>query len=79
MASARKKSKVTEVIESVILTLTQEEAETLHAITYRVGGDPRTTRRKHVDSIRRALTETGIDRDTDDIITGAAFSDRGSL
>lgn len=40
---------------TVRLDLTEEEATTLHSILMSVGGNPDHSRRKHADSIHRAL------------------------
>ena len=45
---------------TVELTLDQNEAEFLLAVTYLIGGDPATTRRKYADAILRALKEAGV-------------------
>jgi len=50
------------------LTLTKAEAETLRAVCNRVGGDPSTSRRRHVDAISTALSNIGgLECNTDDI------------
>ena len=47
--------------ESFILTLTREEAETLLRISKMIAGDPKNSRRGHVDSIREALEDLGVE------------------
>ncbi len=42
------------------LSLTEEEAITLHAVLMKVGGDVVNSPRKHVDEIRGALRSVGI-------------------
>jgi hypothetical protein len=44
-------------VTGIVLELTEEEAKALYALTMRAGGSPDTSPRKHIDSIRRALTE----------------------
>ncbi len=44
-------------VTGIALELTEEEAKALFALTMRAGGSPDTSPRKHIDSIRRALTE----------------------
>ena len=56
MAKAEAKTKVT----SIILELSDKEAETLAAILGRVGGDPNGSPRKHTDSISTALGKAGF-------------------
>lgn len=65
MATATPKTKVvTKTVEveepdGIVLHLTDEEAQTLHYITRRIGGDPRGPR-GHADSIGLALYEAGV-------------------
>jgi hypothetical protein len=60
MATAEKKVIPVPVKYNVVLTLDQNEAETLLAITGRVGGTPENTRRRFVDNIRVALQTAGV-------------------
>ena len=46
--------------ESFILTLTKEEAHTLQMVCNRIGGDPNTSRRGHMDSINKALGDVAV-------------------
>jgi len=57
MATATKKATT---IYNVTLTLNHNEAETLLALTGKIGGDPNTSRRRFIDSIRHALREAGV-------------------
>ena len=43
-------------IQTAILSLTEEEARTLYALTDRIGGCTSTSRRAHIKSIRDLLT-----------------------
>jgi hypothetical protein len=45
---------------NVVLTLNKHEAETLLAVTGKIGGTPENTRRRFVDSIRRAMLSAGV-------------------
>jgi hypothetical protein len=47
--------KIVKPIESVTLTLNQEEFQTLYAVLNRIGGDPVDSPRKHVNKILNAL------------------------
>lgn len=49
------------------LALTQDEAQTLVAILYHIGGDPTFTRRKFADSVRNALEAAGVSHCESDI------------
>lgn len=42
------------------ITMTESEAESLLAITRRIGGEPKHTRRKHTDDLGRALVSAGV-------------------
>jgi hypothetical protein len=42
------------------LTLTEDEAQTLRDILYKIGGDARTSRRRHIEPITEALEDVGI-------------------
>ncbi len=56
MATATaKRNKVRTIYSDITLKLTPREVETLYTITQHVGGDPKTTRRGDMDSIRDAL------------------------
>ena len=55
MLATSNKRTVVEVDE-IVLTLNADEAETLLAITAKVGGDPRLSRRKHIDALATLLT-----------------------
>lgn len=50
-----------------VLELSKIEADALFAILQFVGGPPRETRRGLIDIIRRALTDSGVQDDGDDI------------
>ena len=58
MATAEKK--IAPVKYNVVLTLDQNEAETLLFITGKVGGSPETSRRRFVDEIRAALQKADV-------------------
>jgi hypothetical protein len=45
---------------TTVLCLTADEAQTLMAVCDRIGGSPRTTRRRHMDAIRSALSAAGV-------------------
>lgn len=49
-----------EVVESVKLTLSGEEAQTLRDILEHIGGCPDTSRRRFMDSIKRALSSERV-------------------
>jgi hypothetical protein len=44
----------------VTLTLNQNEAETLRILLRKIGGNPKTTRRRFVDNISFALNNAGV-------------------
>jgi hypothetical protein len=44
----------------VTLTLNQNEAETLRRLLSKIGGDPKTTRRRFTNSIASALQKAGV-------------------
>lgn len=44
---------------TVTLVLTKDEAKTLRAVTSKIGGEPDTSRRKHMNAIARALIKVG--------------------
>lgn len=46
--------------QEIHLVLSPDEAETLLAICHRIGGNPLTTRRAHMDLIRQALSDVGV-------------------
>lgn len=54
----------TEVVEvepeKFVLTLTREEAEVLAIATWKVGGSPSGSSRKHFEAVDRALREAGV-------------------
>lgn len=84
MATAEKKLiPVPPVVQkyNIVLTLDQNEAETLLAITGKIGGEPERTRRRFVDSIRRALILAGVNTvDTKfmlSLMNGVWFSTEG--
>lgn len=52
---------------NIEITMTETEAETLLAVTNRIGGAPHNTRRKHTDALTRALKEAGISIPQDSI------------
>jgi hypothetical protein len=54
--------KITETVkvELVALALLPEEAATVLAITAHIGGDNKTSPRKHMDAIRNALLSAGV-------------------
>ena len=51
---------VEQEVDSYILTLTQDEANTLASILSRIGGNSELSPRKHADSISRALRSVGV-------------------
>lgn len=55
MASATAIQIVTKTVKEVTLKLTPEEANTLYAVTQRIGGPEQTSARKHTEAIGRAL------------------------
>lgn len=48
------------IIESVMMTLTSEEANTLRDILANIGGCPDSSRRKYAEAIAEALDGAGI-------------------
>lgn len=54
--------------DRVALFLSEAEAETLYRVLGRVSGDARTTRRGHMDAIRKALGKAGVQHDGKDDI-----------
>lgn len=52
---------------TVTLELSQAEAETLAAILVKIGGTPKTTRRKHAQAVLSALTELGVSASNNDL------------
>ncbi len=57
---------------SVTLKLTHDEATTLYAMTFRVGGDP-LGHRGLIDNIQTAMDPLGLSEDTDFISSGLQF------
>lgn len=55
MAMATANMQVIRKIESVTLTLNENEVHTLYAILRRIGGDPKYSPRKHADSMLEAI------------------------
>lgn len=53
------------------LYLSQKEAQTLLIIMNRIGGDPKTSLRKHADSIREALIHVGVTVPSRDVFVDA--------
>lgn len=66
MATA-KKVEIPQPKFTVELSLSQEEAGALYAVSGRICGTPETSRRKHFDNIRLALRSVGISSDDNDI------------
>lgn len=63
---------------SVTLVLTDDEAQWLADVTYRIGGDPRTSRRKFADHVSAALCDVDVrpsSRHIADISQGLVFED----
>ena len=56
---------------SVSLELTSDEVDTLLCICNKIGGNPRFTRRGHIDNIRAALISAGY--------VSRAFGSEGSI
>jgi len=61
MAKAYKQEAIT-----VVLELTQEEAETLEIISRHTGGSPADSRRKYTNTIGNALRGAGVDLSSKD-------------
>lgn len=61
MAKATKQVVTTETLTGVTLDLSVQEARTLAAILYHVGGHPETTRRGDAQAIMDALSEAGVE------------------
>jgi hypothetical protein len=57
MANATANMQVIRKIESVTLTLNENEVNTLYAILRRIGGDPKYSPRKHADSMLEAICD----------------------
>ena len=53
--------------QTVVLELTQDEAEFLAALVYVVGGDPALSRRRHADAIYAVLDALGVSYSNDDM------------
>lgn len=49
------------------ITMTESEAETILAVTRRIGGTPHNTRRKHTDALGVALVNAGVELADDSI------------
>lgn len=56
-ATAKLKQPVVQPLESVTLTLNEDEVRTLMAIFSRIGGSPTNSARKYTESISRALDD----------------------
>ncbi len=82
-AIAKLKPPVAQPIESVTLTLDEDEVKTLIAILNRIGGSPNHSARKYSDKISSALHGelhmVGVDVDTSDIKIDVERSGRGSI
>jgi hypothetical protein len=52
---------------TVLLCLTQAEAETIAAMLQFVGGSPKTSRRRHAESVVTALNNIGVRLDVSDV------------
>lgn len=50
----------TQLVETVVLELTREEAQVLKNITAKISGCPYKSQRKHIASIAKALYELGF-------------------
>jgi hypothetical protein len=72
MARAVAEVTVVTTVESVTLTLSADEAEALRSVTGLVGGHPDYTARRHIDSIRDALDDVGVENHSDEL-TGSVF------
>lgn len=57
----------------VVLELTPDQAKTLVFLSRRVGGDPETTRRRHIDEISLAIREAGIESNEATPGTGSIY------
>lgn len=67
------KAKVKEISKKQYkLSLTEEEAITLHAILMKVGGDSFNSPRKHADEIRGALRSVGVTTTVSDHLVAAS-------
>lgn len=67
-----------EIDDGVVLTLTQNEADTLADVLRCIGGDPLTTRRGVTSKILRALEGAGIHRkitDARDVVQALKFTE----
>lgn len=62
MAQATRLPKTVTIFTGVELTLSEEEAQTLLIVTARIGGDLKTSPRKHLLAISRALKAAGYKR-----------------
>ena len=56
-ATAKLKQPIVQPLESITLTLNEDEVRTLMAIFSRIGGSQTNSARKHVESIGRALDD----------------------
>jgi hypothetical protein len=70
MATVKRETKEIEVVVKkiepvIILELTEEEAQTVHDVFRKVGGDPRHSRRKHTQVIHDQLRQLGFRSDDD--------------
>ncbi len=59
---------------NILLCLEHDEAQALYDLLGRVGGPAKTTRRKHADTMMRALESAGLsDSDKTDIDDGRIY------
>jgi hypothetical protein len=83
MATVKLKPPVVQPIESVTLTLDEDEVKTLIAILNRIGGSPNYSARKYSDKIRSALHDElnriGVEVNTAGIKIDVERSGRGSI
>ena len=83
MATVKLKPPVAQPIESVTLTLDEDEVKTLIAILNRIGGSPNHSARKYTDAISSALyaelDRIGVEVNTAGINIDEKLSGRGTI
>lgn len=83
IATAKLKEPVVQPLESVTLTLNEDEVKTLIAILNRIGGSPWHSPRMHADSINHALHDAlqsvNVEVDRSNIKVDEASSRPGSM
>lgn len=67
MAKAIRKEVTLKPIVTYTLELTEQEAETLYLITFRIGGDPEKSRRGDMDNIGKELRKFGFSTQSTEI------------